>query len=271
MLSTSELTAYLTDLGLTTTPEKNLNFVSELQSKHIAKYSFNNLAVVSGNGVSLETKTLIEKIVANGLGGYCFEHNKINFEALETLGFDVRVIMARVVGNAQQAVARTHRFTLLILQDEVYLVDVGFGGNSPITPLLLKPDIVQTSGLDCYRIQINADQEFELQIKKQDTFTPLYVFDLAIYTDADCEAANFYTANYPESKFVNNIVFTIKTAQKAVAVRNHEFIIRDHNGYTNQPIPSAKELAHIVEQNFGIVLEATLADHIFQNFLNNQA
>ena len=54
-------TAYLADLGLTATAD--IEFLRELQSKHIARYSFNSLAVVLGQDISLEIEAIFSKIV----------------------------------------------------------------------------------------------------------------------------------------------------------------------------------------------------------------
>ncbi len=53
--------AYLADLELTAS--RDVAFLGELQSKHIARYSFNSLAVVLGQEISLEVDAIFNKIV----------------------------------------------------------------------------------------------------------------------------------------------------------------------------------------------------------------
>ena len=103
--------AYLTDLELI--PSIDIEFLHELQSKHIARYSFNSLAVVLGQDISLDIDVIFKKIVERQRGGYCFEHNKLVLNVLSELGFEVRLLMAKVIYNRDVDVARTHRITLL--------------------------------------------------------------------------------------------------------------------------------------------------------------
>ena len=46
---------------------------------------------------------------------------------LGELGFDARLLMAKVIYNRDVDVARTHRMTLLNLDGDDYIVDTGFG------------------------------------------------------------------------------------------------------------------------------------------------
>ena len=106
--------SYLADLTISEGPLA-IDFLNELQSKHIAQYSFNNLAVILGQELPLDPESLFNKIVERRRGGYCFEHNKLVFTVLSELGFDVRLLLAKVIYNQDVDVARTHRVTLLTL------------------------------------------------------------------------------------------------------------------------------------------------------------
>lgn len=55
---------------------------------------------------------------------------------LQELGFDARGITGRVVmgGPPDALTARTHRLTLVTLDGERYITDVGFGGMVPTSP-----------------------------------------------------------------------------------------------------------------------------------------
>ena len=61
--------AYLNDLKITAAMD--VDFLNQLQSKHIARYSFNSLAVVLGHDISLEIEAIFNKIVEKKRGGYC--------------------------------------------------------------------------------------------------------------------------------------------------------------------------------------------------------
>jgi N-hydroxyarylamine O-acetyltransferase len=87
--------SYLAELELPVSTD--IKFLRELQSKHIARYSFNSLAAVLGQDISLEVGDIFSKIVEKHRGGYCFEHNKLVLSVLSELGFEVRLLMAKVI------------------------------------------------------------------------------------------------------------------------------------------------------------------------------
>lgn len=268
---------YLTDLDLSQPTELSLNFVELLQKKHIAKYSFNSLAVVLGEDLSLETDALSEKIVTRGLGGYCFEHNKLTYELLSALGYEVDLKLARVLYNQEKKAPRTHRVTLLKHQGLDYLIDTGFGAYGPSYPLLLEVDKEQAVGGEIYRIiSLSAEKqldtlEYDVQIWKQGAFFTLYRFDLADYSDADCQLSHFFSHKYPEAGFVNNLVISLKNDERIVAIKNHEFITRfEDRGErieTINLIRSADRLYQILSNTFELSIDKAIVDHLFERFL----
>ena len=131
---------YLDDLELSASTD--IGFLNELQSKHIARYSFNSLAVVLGQDISLDIHDILNKIVNKQRGGYCFEHNKLVLNVLAELGFDVRLLMAKVIYNRDVDVARTHRITLLNLDGDDYIVDTGFGHFGARFPVKLQLSLI---------------------------------------------------------------------------------------------------------------------------------
>lgn len=261
---------YISDLGLAIPAPLDIAFVEALQTSHIARYSFNSLAVVMGEDISLELDDISKKIVERGLGGYCFEHNKLTFELLKALGYDVKLVMARVLNNKEHDVPRTHRLTLLNHQGNQYLVDTGFGGNCPISPLLLQPDSQQTAGNDVYRILAKENGEYDLQILKEDDYQTMYRFDLAVYTDADCLAGNFYSHRYPTAGFVNNLMVGLKSATRTVFLMNHELMERGQGKLQKKVISSPEALHKVLTDTFGFDIELVIAEHLFDRFLANK-
>ena len=261
---------YLSDLGLVTPETLNIEFVKSLQAKHIARYSFNSLAVVMGEEISLDLDDISQKIVERGLGGYCFEHNKLSFELLKALGYDVQLVMARVLNNQDHDVPRTHRVTLLTLDDVAYLIDTGFGGNGPISPLALLSNVTQKAGEDVYHILDRGNGEYDLQmIQGGDDFT-LYRFDLAVYSDADCTMGNFYSHQYPKAGFVNNLVVSLKNANRTMALKNHVLTVKHRDGVQDRILTSATALHQVLTDVFGFDLDLVVAEHLFERFLNDK-
>ncbi|MDB4837314.1 arylamine N-acetyltransferase [Marinomonas sp.] len=258
---------YVNDLGLVISGQPDMEFVTSLQAKHIEKYSFNSLAVVMGEDISLDLDDISEKIVGRGLGGYCFEHNKLTFELLKSAGYDVTLTMARVLNNQDNDVPRTHRVTLLTLDGVVYLIDTGFGGHGPIAPLALQPDLSQKAGEDVYRIVDTGQGEYDLQIIQDGDYFTLYRFDSAVYTDADCTIGNFYSHQYPKASFVNNLIVSLKSAQRTVALKNHIFTVKRRDDVQDKVLTSAVELHQVLTDVFEFDIALVAAEHLFERFL----
>jgi len=276
-LSTS-LQNYLTDLELETPNELSLNFVTKLQNKHIATYSFNSLSVVLGEEMSLEIDSLSQKIVTRGLGGYCFEHNKLTFELLNALGYEVELKLARVLyisekEDQHKKAPRTHRVTLLRHQHSTYLIDTGFGCYGPNAPLLLDVDREQKIGAETYRIvslstemQIETT-EYDLQIWKDGGFFTLYRFDLADYSDADCQLGHFFSHKFPEAGFVNNLVVSLKNDHRIIALKNHTFMVRIAGKENVFIVPTANNLHDRLTFDFKLNIDFAITEHLFERFL----
>lgn len=263
---------YLIDLGLTPPNVLSLEFVQQLQGRHVARHSFNSLSVVLGDALPLDIASLSHKFVNRELGGYCFEHNKLTFELLKALGYEVQLVLARVLNNRDISAPRTHRVTLLTLDGMRYLIDTGFGGHGPIAPLQLTPNLRQTAGQDRYQIATYETaygmREYALQIEQEQALFTLYCFDLASYSDADCELGHFYSHKHASAVFVNNLMASLKTPQRTVFLQNERLKITTQGDMQMQRIDSAETLQRVLAEVFSIALEFVVAEHLFDRFIS---
>lgn len=259
-------TAYLADLGLTATAD--IEFLRELQSKHIARYSFNSLAVVLGQDISLEIEAIFSKIVEKQRGGYCFEHNKLVLSVLGELGFDARLLMAKVIYNRDVDVARTHRITLLNLDGDDYIVDTGFGHFGARFPVKLQLGLEQDQGDAVYRIIQNSHNDYCYQVFKDEAFFTLYTFNLYQYSEAECLPAHFYSHKSPDAAFVNNLVVCRKFYNDILSLRNGDFFRISNNETVTTVITNAKQLHIILTETFELDLDSAIADFLFSKFIS---
>lgn len=261
------LHAYISDLALEAPHTLTLPFVAMLQTQHIARYTFNSLAAALREDISLELDDISQKLVTHGFGGYCFEHNKLTFELLKALGGDVKLTLARVLNNQDIKAPRTHRITLITLEDNTYLVDTGFGSNGPIAPLLLKTDLEQHAGIDTYRLIQKTASEYDLQILQSSGYFTLYRFDLADYSDADCTLGHFYSHKHPKAAFVNNLVLSTKTATKTTVLKNQHLTIKDASTEQNLTVETTAQLEDVIRGLFSINLAPEITEHLFDRFI----
>ncbi|MCJ8311572.1 MAG: arylamine N-acetyltransferase [Saccharospirillaceae bacterium] len=259
---------YLADLNLEIPKQLNLTFVNALIAKHVARYSFNSLAVNLGEDISLDVDLIIDKLVNRQFGGYCFEHNKVVFECLKQLGFDVELKLAQVLYNKNTASPRTHRITLLNLDNKQYILDAGFGGFGPVTPLLLKANIEQISGSDTYKL-LESNAEYVLQIFKDGEFFSLFRFDFANYSDFDCELSHFYSHKHKQASFVNNLLVSLKTSTKLAVLKNHQLKSKNAALNTEQiiTITSPEQLNSTLLSEFKLDIDIVICQHLFDRFI----
>ncbi|WP_077342642.1 arylamine N-acetyltransferase family protein [Pseudocolwellia agarivorans] len=257
---------YLKELKLSFN-KSDLSFLNKLQSAHVAKYSFNNLAVLLGENIKIDSESVFKKIVIEGRGGYCFEHNKLVYDTLQDLGYNVRLLLAKVVSNVEQEAPRTHRITLVNLNNEYYIVDAGFGPLGSIYPIKLALDKVQSQGFYHYRVQQSETKEYSFEIEKNGEFSTLYCFNLKTYTEADCTVSNFYSYQYPEAVFVNNLVVCNKLENDIYSLRNGLFFHITKDNKTEVRITSPSLLQSLLLKHFTINLTIDDCSNLFKKHI----
>lgn len=263
MINTNKFQSYFKNLDIQ--PENpSLQLVGELQKKHLASFSFNNIAVLLGQPISLDISDIVNKIVIETAGGYCFEHNRLMHDVLEFLGFNVRCLIARVINNQDIDSPKTHRITLLKWQGDDYLVDVGFGANCLTFPIKIgqfnEADVKNQN----FRIVLNQHQDYQLEIFTKAGYYSLYTFDLNRYTEADCLVGNFYSCQHPNAVFVNNLVVSRILPDKILSLKNNVYHRIGVNDTEIININDHCQLQAIIKKDFNIEIGTSECEFIFQ-------
>lgn len=203
----TNLKLYLQRLGFETPPAPTLETLRLLQLRHTGVFPFENLATITGAPVLIDLPSIEEKVLLGGRGGYCYELNNLFFALLLELGFDARAISGRVVMNQPEGswTARTHRLSLVTIDDVRYISDVGFGGMVPTAPLLLDTETEQATPHEPYRIEKQADG-YMLRANVTGEWRPMYLFDLQRQEDIDYTIGNWYVSTHPESPFTQRLM-----------------------------------------------------------------
>jgi len=105
-----DLDAYFARTGYTGPRTPTLETLHGLVRAHVQTIPFENLDVLLGKPIDLEPAALMQKLVHDRRGGYCFEQNTLLLEVLTALGFHVRPLSARVRWQRPRdyTPARTH-------------------------------------------------------------------------------------------------------------------------------------------------------------------
>jgi len=251
-----DLDAYLVRIGHAGSRDASPDTLKTLHLLHPQAIPFENIDPFLGRPVRLDLAGLQDKIVLGGRGGYCFEHNLLFMHALRALGFQASGLAARVLwGQPDDAVtARSHMLLRVELNGRTYIADVGFGGLTLTTPLLLDPGPEQKTPHETFRI-VEVDDHFRLQAAIGGDWRSLYRFDLQPQYEVDYSVANYFLSTNPISHFLTTIVAARAAPDRRYALRGNRLSIHHVGGRTEQKeIATAAELADTLQGQLGIII-----------------
>ena len=170
--------------------------------QHTRHIPFENLSPWLGEPVRLDAASLQRKLLQSRRGGYCFEQNLLLQGMLQSLGFEVKALAARVKWRQppDHVAPRTHMLLLVGVQGIPHIVDVGFGGMTANHPLRLDLPGEQVTPLEPFRV-LRTRAGHEVQALLPDGWAALYEFDLQEQLLPDFELWSWYLCHHPESHF----------------------------------------------------------------------
>jgi N-hydroxyarylamine O-acetyltransferase len=253
-LSDGELTAYLDRIGFRGDPRPNRETLVALVAAHTAAIPFENLNPFLGLPVPLAPKALIDKLVHQRRGGYCYEQNGLFGHVLEAIGFDFSPLSARVLWlQSEDAITpRTHKLLLVRLSEGQVLADVGFGGAVCTGVLDLVPDRPQATAHERFRLVAN-NGEWRQQIEIGGEWRTTYRFDLSPQYPIDDELGNWWTSASPASHFTQGLTAARSPAGRRLALRNFDYTVHVPGEESERRrLESPEEVCAVLERDFGI-------------------
>ncbi len=237
-----DLDAYFKRIGYSGERTPALKTLRAIHIHHTESIPFENLNPFLGLPVNLDLESLQQKLVRSGRGGYCYEQNLLLSHVLNTIGFKVTGLAARVVWNVPAGVVlpRTHMLLRVDIEGQPYLADVGFGGLTLTGPLRLEADIEQATPHEPFRL-VKAGEELELQARLGEAWRPLYQFSLQEQLLSDYECANWYVSTHPTSRFVNGLIAARPARDRRYALINNEFSVHHLGGRSEKRVLTSPE------------------------------
>jgi N-hydroxyarylamine O-acetyltransferase len=203
-----DLDRYLERVGLS-----GRSSVAEVHRAHITSIPFENLDPHCGVPVSLALEDLERKLLAERRGGYCFEQNLLLKAALEALGAEVDMFLARVRLGAPLGAVRPRGHLVLRVRSEgsEWHADVGFGKGSLFEPLPFGPGEERVQAGWRFRV-VEEGPELVLQTAQEEEWADVYSFFPHPVPLVDVETANWFTSTHPRSPFVTGLIASIQAA-----------------------------------------------------------
>jgi N-hydroxyarylamine O-acetyltransferase len=248
-----DLQAYLERIGIRMPVAPNLQALRAIIAAHVATIPFENLDPFLGISPALDIASVQRKLVRDGRGGYCFEHNRLLSDVLRAIGFRVTDLAARVLwGQPEDAItARTHMLLRVEADGKSWLADCGFGGNTPTGPLQLVPDIEQATPHEPFRLIRRDDSDWRVQVFADGEWMTLYRLDLQPQFPADYRVGNYWTSTNPDSHFVTGLTAARAPAGRRLTLRNRQFAEHTTDGATSKrTLATTAEIRALLQDEF---------------------
>lgn len=250
------ISSYLKYIGFLTTPRVDLDTLKQLHILHTLKIPFENLNPFLDMPVNLELPDLVQKMVQNKRGGYCFEQNNLLLNALREIGFKAKGLGARVLYNQDENLItrQSHMLIAVEIDQATYLADVGFGGLTLTTPILFQTGLEQATTHEMFRVE-PMGEDYKLQAKVKGVWKTLYRFDLQEQYGPDYGVINYYLSTHPESPLKTGLIAAKPTNEGRVALKNNQLTTYNKVGEAEITLlANESELKGVLENVFHIQL-----------------
>jgi N-hydroxyarylamine O-acetyltransferase len=210
-MTTFDLAAYLARIGLREPPPADRAGLAALQAAHLDAIGFDDLEAALGRipGVALER--VQEKLVAQGRGGWCFEHVVLFGAALDAVGFTAHRHVALMSPERGNDRPRTHALLRVALPEGDVIADVGLG-SGPLEPLALAPRPPEpTLGGWLWGFERRGPRRWRLLTRRGDDVLAVHEFETTPASAADFAVGNRHAATHPASPFPGRLVAMRRT------------------------------------------------------------
>jgi N-hydroxyarylamine O-acetyltransferase len=251
-----DTTAYLRRIGHDGPVEPSLESLRRLHLAHLHAVPFENLDIHLGRPIVLDEARLVDKVVRQRRGGFCYELNGAFAALLRALGFRVTLLSAGVHGKDGAFGPEFDHLLLRVDLDEPWLADVGFG-DSFLEPLRLAESVQEQHGR-AYRIDRDGEHHTLLRLAEA-AWEPQHRFTLKPRALDDYSAMCRYHQTSPESHFTRKRVTTIATPTGRLTLSGARLIVNENGERRELPLEDEADHARTLREHFGIELGERLA------------
>ena len=247
-----DLDAYFARIGYSGPRAATLAVLRALHLQHMMTVPFENLDVLLGRRINIESAAIRRKLIHDRRGGYCFEQNSLFRDVLRALGFTVTPLLARVRWQvpADHRTGLTHMVLRVETESRSWYVDVGLGGAGTTAPLALDTEEAQATPHETRRI-VRHGNLFLHQLRGRDEWLDVCEFSLTEPAPVDFELGNWYSCTHPKANFLNNLLVARAEPDRRVIIYNCDFTYRYPDGRAEtRDITSPEELLALLAEHF---------------------
>lgn len=244
---------YLHHLGIEKTDiAPNFETLKVLQKNHLLQIPFENLDIHWQCPIVLDTEKFYKKIIEQKRGGFCYELNSLFNELLKQIGYQTKIISARVCGRDGNFGAEYDHLAILAkIGDEEFLVDVGFG-DFAVEPLKFALSVEQSDDNGTFLIRKFDNEYYEVVKKDGESWQSEYIFkDISRKLSEFTEMCNFHQTS-PDSHFTRGKLCSIMLENGRKTLTDKKFIETKNGVKSEIEVNSGEEFYQILESEYGI-------------------
>ncbi len=201
---------YFDRIGFSGKANESLAMLEGLMRSQLRSVPFENTEVQAGRIPSMKAEDIVQKIVYDGRGGYCYELNGLFAMALRVLGFEYYFAAARPMTYAERR-PKTHMVVIVKLGDEKYLCDCGFGGYGLRAPIKLGESVEVLQDGERFFVELEGG-EYTVSSQTIGEKTAQYAFADTPQEWIEFSLANYFNATHPNAIFTQKKLAIIQTA-----------------------------------------------------------
>lgn len=247
-----DIERFLKRIGITSLPDSPHSRLREIHRAMTQSVPFENLAILEGREIDLAPTALFVKVVEQGRGGYCFELNALLAEVCESLGYKVERLLGRVWSSGAPSPPLTHMALRVMVDNQCYLCDAGFGGGTLRDPLPWSFHTVANQTLDSYRLEETDNQEVMLSRFTGSSWKHLYSVLPCPVQPQDFIPANHYTSTHPDSFFTQAPVAALTTAEGRITLRGRLFRRVEGTDECERELATFEDFINVLHVDFGL-------------------
>jgi N-hydroxyarylamine O-acetyltransferase len=242
---------YLQRIGYDGTPDADIESITRMVQLQLRTVPFENLDVQARKIVSLVPEHIVDKIIHQQRGGYCYEVNGLFSMVLTALRVNYKWVAARPMFYPTRR-PKTHMAVVIELQGRQWLIDLGFGSyglNAPLALDALGTEVQQ--GFDTFKLTRLDNGDYLLQALVDGTWANQYSFDLIAQEWIDFDPVNYLNSTHPEAVFVKSLlVINHNLTGRSILFGNSLKTVA--NGQVSKRTVEPHEIDGILKNTFGL-------------------
>jgi len=244
-----DVEAYLRRIEYDGPLQPSASSLRALHRQHLFTVPFENLDVQLAIPIRLKLPLLYDKIVTRRRGGFCYELNGLFCELLTAMGFQVKMLSARVRRDDGGFGPEFDHMLLKVKLEQPWLVDVGFG-DSFVDPIVFRDGGADQVNGHRYVVSPSGD-EWQLLREDEKGDVPLYAFrDIPRQLSEYGGMCHFHQSS-PDSSFTQHWICSKATPDGRTTLTNRRLIITRAGTREESVLTTQAEVRRCLRDQFG--------------------